>query len=268
LEEFLAAGIPADTILIFTASTVDRRKRVFKTVQSYGVVSEFSVARERSGAISAESVEQLVGEFLSRTGKRANAGARRLIARRAGNDPNALLIELEKLCLYVGEESQIIEKDVAASFRDLAESWIFDFTRALAQGQSAAALNLLRGLFEQGEPPLRLLALIARELRMLLVARDCLTHTLAGSWTPRTSFANFRDRLLPMLSEEERGAFGGGHPFAVYLAMQNAARTTTLGLQHALLEIQKVDVALKSTRTDPRLRLEAFVLSLGTSRSS
>jgi len=220
------------------------------------------VTRERSGALTAESVDQFVADALERAGKRAAPGARRLIARRAGGDPGALRMELEKLCLYVGDAAQIGEDDVVASFRDLAESWIFDFTRTLSQGQAGAALALLRGLFAQGEPPLRLLALIARELRMLLVARDCLGESLRGSWTPRVPFAQFRDRLLPSLSDEEREAFAGAHPFAIYLALQNAARASVRGLQRALLDLHEIDVALKSTRADPQLRLEAFVLTL------
>lgn len=262
LEDFLRAGVSADAVLIFTASAVDRRKRLFKVMQEHATVAEFEVTRERSGALAAESVEQLIGEVLERAGKRAAPGARRLIARRAGSDPAALRMELEKLCLYAGDAEQIGEDAVAASFRDLAESWIFDFTRALSQGQAGTALTLLRGLFAQGEPPLRLLALIARELRMLLVARDCLADSLRGTWTPRLPFAQFRDRLLPSLSEEEKEAFAGAHPFAIYLALQNAARATTRGLQRALLELQEIDIALKSTRADAQMRLEAFVLTL------
>jgi DNA polymerase-3 subunit delta len=262
LEEFVAAGVPADTVLIFTAATVDRRKRLFKTLQERGTFAEFEVTRERSGALTTESVDQFVADALARAGKGATPGARRLITRRAGADPGALRMELEKLCLYVGDAAQIDEKDVIASFRDLAESWIFDFTRALSQGQAGAALSLLRGLFAQGEPPLRLLALIARELRMLLVARDCLADSLRSAWTARLPFAQFRDRVLPALRDDEREAFAGAHPFAIYLSLQNAARASTRGLQRALLELQEIDVALKSTRTDPQMRLEAFVLTL------
>jgi len=262
LEEFVAAGVPTDTVLIFTAATVDRRKRIYKALLEHGTAAEFEVTRERSGALTAESVDQFLTDVLAAAGKRATPGARRLITRRAGADPGALRMELEKLCLYAGDAAQIDEKEVLASFRDLAESWIFDFTRALSQGQAAVALALLRGLFAQGEPPLRLLSLIARELRMLLVARDCLADSLRTSWSGRMQFAQFRDRVLPSLRDDEKEAFAGAHPFAIYLALQNAARASTRGLQRALLELQELDVALKSTRTDPQLRLEAFVLTL------
>ena len=171
-------------------------------------------------------------------------------------------MELEKLCLYVGDRPTIDEADVRASVRDLAESWIFDFTRALAQRQGAAAVSLLRALFEQGEHPLRILALIARELRLLLLARDCLTDSLAEAWTTQTPYTTFRDRLLPLLSDAQREAFGGLHPYALYQSLQNASGTSTAALQRGLLALQQLDVTLKSTPVDPRLRLEAFVLDM------
>jgi DNA polymerase-3 subunit delta len=261
LEDFLSAGLPPGNVLVFSASTVDRRKRIFKKVKEAGEVVELSVERERSGALTAESAGAVIDQILGEQGKRIAPAARRLILQRAGREPAFLAMELEKLCLYAGERATIDEKDVAASCRDLAESWIFDFTRALAQRQAVSALTLLRSLFEQGDHPLRLLALIARELRILLLAKDCLA-TLAGSWTRQTQFAAFRDRLFPRLSEEERQAFGGVHPFVVYLALQNASGIATAVLQRALLRLQELDVKFKSSGSDPRLLLEAFVLDI------
>jgi len=262
LLAFLESEAASSAVLLFTSSTVDGRKKLVKRIQELGSYVSLAVERERSGALARQSVDDLIRRFAQERGKRVEAAAHEQIVRRAGADAANLANELEKLCLYVGDAAQIGEDDVVASFRDLAESWIFDFTRTLSQGQAGAALALLRGLFAQGEPPLRLLALIARELRMLLVARDCLGESLRGSWTPRVPFAQFRDRLLPSLSDEEREAFAGAHPFAIYLALQNAARASVRGLQRALLDLHEIDVALKSTRADPQLRLEAFVLTL------
>jgi DNA polymerase-3 subunit delta len=261
LEDFLSSGMPPGNVLVFSASTVDRRKRIFKKVREAGVVVELAVERERSGALTAESAGALIDQVLPEQGKRIAPGGRRLVLQRAGRDPGLLAIELEKLCLYAGERATIEEKDVEASFRDLAESWIFDFTRALAQRQAVNALALLRSLFEQGDHPLRLLALIARELRILLLAKDCLA-TLGSAWTRQTQFAVFRDRLFPRLSEEERQGFGGVHPFVVYLALQNASGVATIALQRAMLRLQELDVKFKSTGTDPRLLLESFVLDI------
>ncbi|HSP99891.1 MAG TPA: DNA polymerase III subunit delta [Candidatus Dormibacteraeota bacterium] len=260
LEHYLAGTPSPQTVLVFTASAADKRKRIVKTVQQCGTVVELTVQRERSGALSAESVDAMIGGALGATGKRLTPGARQLLVRRAGSQAGVLAGELEKLCLYVGDAATIDETAVRESVRDLAESWVFDFTKALAQRQAGAAVAQLRALFAQGEHPLRLLSLIARELRLLLLARDCLRGSLAGTWTQRTTYANFRDRLLPGLSEDEKTALGGIHPFVLYQCLQNASRTTGGHLQRGMLALQDLDIAFKSTPTDPRIRLEAFVL--------
>ena len=262
LQDFLRAGMPGNAVLLFTASTVDRRKRIVNVLREVGTVVEFTLARERSGALTAESVAALVSQTMAAANQRVAPGAQRLILQRAGTDAGALSMELEKLSLYAGEASTITEEHVQASFRDLSESWIFDFTRALSQRQPAVAVRLLRGLFEQGEHPLRLLALIARELRLLLLARDCLTDTFAGKWQPRLPFADFRDRLLPLLSEAQREAFGGLHPYALYQSVQHASRMRGATLRRAVLALHELDIKFKSSRGDARGLLEAFVLDL------
>lgn len=260
LEQYLSGGPPPQSVLLFTASAADKRKRVVKTVQQQGAVLEFAVQRERSGALSAESVDALIASVLGAAGKRMAPNARQLLLQRAGTQAGVLAGELEKLCLYVGDAPTIDEAAVRESVRDLAESWVFDFTKALAQRQAGAAGAQLRALFAQGEHPLRLLSLIARELRLLLLARDCLRGSLAGSWTPRTPYTAFRDRLLPTLTEDEQAALGGIHPYVLFQCLQNAGRTSAAHLQRAVLALQALDVAFKSTPTDPRIRLEAFVL--------
>lgn len=262
LDEFLAAGAPPNSVLIFTVAAADRRKRVAKTIAAIGTVAELTVARERSGVLSPDSIDALINRIVVGAGKRLTPAARQLIHRRAGTQAAAVAGELEKLCLYVGGTPTVEEADVRSSVRDLAESWIFDFTKALAQRQAAAAVTLLRALFEQGEHPLRLLSVIARELRLLLLARDCLAGSLAGAWTPRTPYTVFRDTLLPKLDDAERAALGTLHPYVLYQCLQNAGRSSAAMLQRGLLALQDLDVAFKSSAGDPHIRLEAFVLDL------
>jgi DNA polymerase III delta subunit len=261
LEDFLASGAAGDTVLIFTSQVVDRRKKVFKELQKQGVFAELTLERERSGALTRAAVEALIDDVTQRWDKRPSAGARRLIAQRAGGDPGALQAELEKLCLHAGEATAIEESDVRGVMRDLGESWVFDFTAALAQRNAVKALALLRGLFAQGEPALRLLAMITREIRTLLAAREILSTSLSRSWSAGTQYDRFRDSMLPQIPDEQKQLVGGAHPYVLFLALQNASRTSAERLERALLDLHELDVALKSSRTDPQIRLEAFVLA-------
>src|SRR6185503_5048423 len=114
---------PPQSVLLFTASAADKRKRIVKSVQQSGTVVEFSVQRERSGALSAESVDTLIANGLGAAGKKLTPAARQLLVQRAGTQAGVLASELEKLCLYVGNAATIDDAAVRDSVRDLAESW-------------------------------------------------------------------------------------------------------------------------------------------------
>lgn len=260
LLQFLDDGMPRHAVLVFTASAVDARKRLYKRLRDVGEVVDLSAARERSGRLSRETVDDVASRMTRACGKRLAPEAHQLIVRRAGTDMAMLASELEKLCLYVGERPTIGEDDVRAVFRDMAESWIFDFTGALAARQLSRALPLVRDLVEQGEPPLRLLAMIAREVRLLLLARECLDETLHGKWRRDLPFNLFQSRLLPHLDAETLEAFGKAHPFVLYRRFQDAARINSRVLRAALVKLSDLDVRLKLSRTDPAVLLEAFVI--------
>ena len=260
LVEFLDGGMPPHAVLLLTATAVDARKRLFKRLREIGACLMLGAARERSGALTRESIDEVVRHTIREFGKRVAPEAHELIVRRAGTEAALLTGELEKLCLYVGERQIIVEDDVRLVFRDMAESWIFDFTGALATRQLARALPLLRGLVAQGEPPLRLLAMIAREMRMLLLARESLDGPLRGKWRPDVSFNVFQSRVLPHLDAATTDAFGKAHPFVLYRRFQDAARMDSRGLRQALVQLSDLDQRFKSSRGDPALLLEVFVI--------
>lgn len=260
LLEFLDAGMPPHAALLFTATAVDARKRLVKRLREIGGVVDCGVSRERSGALSRETVDDVVRHVVAQLGKRLAPGAHELIVRRAGTETALLTMELEKLCLYAGDRASITGDDVRLVFRDMAESWIFDFTGALATRQLARALPLLRGLIEQGEPSLRLLAMITREVRLLLIARECLEDALRGTWRADVQFNVFQSRVLPHVDAETLEAFGKAHPFVLYRRFQDAARLSASALRTALLTLAELDARLKSSRGDPALLLEAFVI--------
>jgi DNA polymerase-3 subunit delta len=259
LLEFLDGRMPPDAVLLFTASAVDARRRLVKRLREIGAVVDLSAARERSGALTRETVADVVQSVVEAFSKRLTAEAQELISRRAGTDLAMLTMELEKLCLYAGDQPTIGAGDVQRVFRDMAESWIFDFTGALSARHLGRALPLLRGLLEQGEPPLRLLAMIVREVRMLLVARECVDVALRGKWRADVSFNVFQSRILPHLDAASRQAFGNAHPFVVYRRLQDAARIEPGALRAALRELSNLDLRMKSSRSDPAVLLEAFV---------
>jgi hypothetical protein len=107
---------------------------------------------------------------------------------------------------------------------------------------------------------LRLLAMIVREVRLLLVARECLDGPLRGKWRTDGPFNVFQSRVLPQLDPQTSDAFGKAHPFVLYRRFQDAARMDTRSLRQALVQLSDLDQRFKSSRGDPGLLLEVFVI--------
>ena len=259
LDRYLDAP-PEGAVLLLTARTADRRKRLVRRLGQLGVVRECTLARDRTGSLTRESIDHLVDRVVGGAGKRVDPAARALLHQRAGGDPGVFRQELEKLVSYVGDRPRITAQDAAAVVRDLAASWVFDFTRALSRQDAPAALELLHRLLAQGEPPLRLLALIGRELRHLLLAAEGLAGPLRGRWNPRMSFADFRDTVLPRLPAALQEAFGSLHPYACFQYFQQAAGVSPATLRRTLLHLHALDLRLKRSGGDPQVLLDAFLL--------
>jgi DNA polymerase-3 subunit delta len=95
--------------------------------------------------------------------------ARNLIERCSG-DKMRLTRELEKLALYVGEDTAT-QEDVEALCPPNVQSNIFAFVDSLAAGDRGKALKLLEDLISTGEPPLRVTYMVRRQFGLVGRAR-------------------------------------------------------------------------------------------------
>jgi DNA polymerase-3 subunit delta len=96
-------------------------------------------------------------------------------------------------------------------------------------------------LILSGEPPLAILALLARQIRLCWQAKD----------------GTMRGVAVPQLAQKM-----GVPPFVVKNYVQEASHFTESDLKRIHQAIRKADLALKSTGTSPEILLEALVLSL------
>jgi DNA polymerase III delta subunit len=263
-EELLAVlekGLSPGVTLLLTGSSVDSRKRVVKRLREVGEVVELGVERERTGALTAESAAAVIDRVLASHGKKLAPPAREALMRRVGGDPGALANEVEKLCLFAAEAPLIGRDHVEAVVRDLAGAWIFDFTEALAKRETARAMLLLRALLRAGDHPLRLLATLHSHVRLLLVLRECLDGPWKGKWKPGTRTEAFAN-LVELLDEAEKPMLKGMHPYRLSLNTGYAARMKRETLRAAVAQLADLDTRFKSSRGDPAMLLETFVMDL------
>jgi DNA polymerase-3 subunit delta len=221
--------------------------------------------RDRGGKISREGLLEFVTRELRRHGKGSEPAAREMILARAGDDLRGVQQELDKLVLFVGEQATIRAADVEMIFADHGEGWIFDLTRAIGERDAPAALAHLARLLAQGEPPLRLLATIAAELRRLLKVRQLLETDCARSWKKGMSYQQFQHSILPQV-----GALLSRNPYGDYLCFQRAESFSLADLHACMEKVFAADLRLKSSGSETHLVMEKLLLGmcLGGSRGN
>ncbi len=196
------------------------------------VVREFRIPRE----------DQLAGWIVQRVGKqgrRIAPEAAEALAAFVGRDLRRLDQEIGKLITYVGAERPLTLADVEALVPDTREASLFEFTDAVAQRDARRGMSILRRLLDEGYPPLVLLTMLARQVRILLQVKE-----LQGQGYP-----------APRMAREL-----GLHPYVVEKALRQALSLSfpTLERMHRLL--LEADLAIKTGAQNPETALDLLVV--------
>ena len=150
------------TCLLFVASQLDRRNRAGKLLAKVARLVECRSPREA----------ELPGwiQRLSReAGLRPDPRLVHSLALRVGPDLQTLHQEIEKLRLVAAADGSVSADDVEALVGESRGTTVFAFCDALGGRDLATALKGLRRLLQMGEPPVKLLFMVARHLRHLWI---------------------------------------------------------------------------------------------------
>jgi len=164
MAEYLSAANES-TFFVFTESEVDKRSKLYKTVQAKGYISEFATQDENT-------LKRWVGGLLNKEGKKITEHTVQLFLTKTGTDMENIRMELEKLICYCMDREIITDEDVNTICTNRISNHIFDMINAIADGQKNTALQLYYDLLALREPPMRILFLIARQYNLLLQVKE------------------------------------------------------------------------------------------------
>lgn len=162
----------------------------------------------------------------------ALAAAQRLVEI-VGDNLAELSQELEKLALYAGGEKTLTPNLVNQLATHSRTFNIFALVDALGEPGAHKRLTALGQLLDLGEPPARILVMLARQLRLLIRIKE---GASAGSYLPQG--------VLRRLG-------------------QQAARFSDAALRAHLFLLHQIDLQLKTSAGSPRLWLEWALLKMG-----
>lgn len=177
-------------------------------------------ARERGGDISWDACRKMV--------------------ELAGDDLRLLGLELDKLLLYAGDR-QVNEADADLLTSRTREADVFELVDCVGRRQADQALQQLHQLIDEGEPPLRLLGMLARQIRILIQVSE-----LRAEGISQSAMAN-RLKL---------------HPYVVRKGAAQALNFSMDQLERAHRLLVQTDWKIKTGEMEDVLALDLLVVDL------
>jgi DNA polymerase III subunit delta len=272
LEELINSTFPEGTVLVFSATSVDKKKKVFKALDKRGRIVECAVRQEKYGAgLDRDFFAGRVKETLQAAGKNISPAALNKMYARSGSEMRTLQSELDKLIGYVGTRAGITEADVDALFSDFHQAAFFELNNVLRTCDISKCLPALHENLKIVAHPLQTLGAIATEFRRLMIAREMLFTVFKSSWKPGMQYKGFVS-VVQQVREDNPGLMGKGKfrllsmkDYPLYLYLKDAQKFPMIKLMAIMEKILQVDIQLKSSRLGskaPKTLLEDLVLTI------
>jgi len=168
LLQFLQA-IPDQTVLLFVSyDKVDKRRKIFKQILAQGGAIEALPFKGRE-------LKSWLEDRITELGHSIQPNALEHILTAVSLMTHASLSyldqEITKISLYVGDRKLITNEDVKIMLSTVPEVSVFTMIEAISQKNPCLALEVLEEQIATGQAGLRLLALLARQIRLLYQAR-------------------------------------------------------------------------------------------------
>ena len=226
---------PDTAVFLFIESEVDKRNRLYKFVKEKGAAVEFSE----------QSEELLIGWISGRMKKNGKQIAKpeiRMLISRVGTDMNQLDREMEKLLSYTLGRVEVTKADIEAVTSRMAEDRVFEMIDAMSAHDQKKAFALYYDALRLKEAPLRILALIGRQYRILFVIKD-----MSEKKMDRSAIASA----------------AGVPPFAVNKYRKITDKMPMSEIRRSLEACAQLEEDVKTGRLLDRLSVELFLTGYG-----
>lgn len=205
LTDLVVSGIPDGHFLVMTTDALDRRRKIFKTLESAGLVIDCTVSQ---GARKADIDDQqqvlrdIADTVLSRSGKTLEPAGFSALVDRTGFNPGVFAQNLEKLVVYSGDRPAVSQADVQAIVPREKKDPIFSLTNAMMEKNMGQALFYLSSLMGDGFHALQILKSFENLVRRLLLVK-----AFVGDFSrqhpeirmDRMPFNTFKQQVMPAI---------------------------------------------------------------------
>lgn len=150
-------NLPEDCVYLFTNEKVDKRNALYKAVKKSGYCCE----------INYRDIKELTDWVKKKSDNRLDNGTANYFIKNIGNSMKHLAVELDKLLAYAGDK-KVTAADIDIACTKSAEVNIFNMVGAIGNKNTEKALEIYNNMIFEGEEPIGILSMIARQFRMIL----------------------------------------------------------------------------------------------------
>lgn len=232
---------PAETsVIVFAvfAEKLDERRKLVKLLKERNALVAFP-------ELDAAQLKQWMIKRAAEQKRTMSAEAADLLLVRAGTNMQQLAQEVDKLCLHAGVGGMIDLEQASLLTAATVEEDVFALVDSIAELRIDRALRLYRELLVRKEEPIKIAALIARQLRIML---------------------QIKELEQQHYSPQQMAGQLGLHPYAVKLSAEKSRKFTVPRLGQLLASLADLDYKMKTGAIDKTLGLELYLLSLGVEK--
>ena len=232
--------IPKTACIVFVEKEVDKRGKLYKTIGKYGHVAEFKTPKENDLA-------KWVKKEFSAADREIDTGAAVYLVRAVGDSMDRIAVEIQKLRDYTEGKDRVTQEDIDAVTAKTLETKIFDMVGAMGNKNPSGAIEIYRNLLLLKEPPIRILAMITRQFRLIYQCKYLLEEGFAQS--------EIAQRI-------------GQRDFVVRECIKQGRNFSIPALEHAMKDCLNADIAIKTGRMDGEMAVELLLVQYSAKRSA
>ena len=301
-QEFIKTPFPDGHFLVLTTDSADKRRALFKAIKETGMVVDCTVPKGSRQADKNQQMVLLrttMETVLSKAGKGMANDAFACLVDHTGFDPSTFSDNLEKLVSFIGERKRITVDDVKRVVMRTRKDAIFELTNAVSERNPATALFFLKSLLKGGFHPLQILTALTNQMRKLVLVKlfvaDCRANETPG-WQRGMDYNRFRQEAMPAVERADAAvaakaklweetlivpgkvdakkkkkvltdlliAPNKNNTYPVYHTFLKSDKFTLDELSYALIQLNEVDLKMKSSANDPEIMLDDLVIRLCT----
>ncbi len=235
LEKYISSPAPYTVLVLYIpVAKLDERKKITKALKKSGVVIE-------AKNLSEHDLKGWIQSRASASHVKIEDDALEKLVSLTGANLFMLSAEIEKLALFSRDEGVISLKTVLTLTPKSVEQNVFDLIEYAVGGKIDQALDLYHDLLKQKEEPLKILALLAGQFRLIYQVKSM---TEKG------------------FSQQQVASRLKVHPYRVKLAQNHARFFTYDQLAQIIQLLAQSDLALKTSSGRKEMVLELFLTRL------